>query len=172
MAISIWNQPQMARLNGPAQGPAGTGSLRQGCPASREIAQMARPDQRTEKEDGTQGVAAFLARPFLIAVVVFLLVAGFVYISGDDGSTEIPEDAGARPSGAGTAPQGAADTQPEGLDGGTSAEDIIDNTSRSDNRPNILDAGEGPPPATSGDQTDSGPADQDASEPGPPADEN
>jgi len=132
---------------------------------------MARTDRDTQrKDDGPRAAAAFLARPFVLAVAVVLVLAAVLYVTGGDRRSDvIPQDTGTRPTGSGTLPGGAADAEIEGMESGTSPGDIIDNSSRSDNRPNILEAGEGPPPAATVDELDL-PEQVDPSviEPGPP----
>jgi hypothetical protein len=125
---------------------------------------------RRTDEAGARGAAAFLARPLIIAVVVILLIAGYIAFVADRDppASEMPEDVGTRPTGAGTLPDGAADQR---IGSGTTADEIIDNSSQGDLRPEILDPTEGPPPATSVEDLDPpAPVDDDVLEPGPPDD--
>ena len=113
---------------------------------------MARTNNTTHREDdGPRGVMRFFAIPLVLALGVFLLIAvyiGFIADRDPPGS-EMPEDVGARPAGAGTNPDGVVDERLEGMSNDTATEDLIDNSQASDSRPAILDAGEGPDPATS-----------------------
>jgi hypothetical protein len=108
---------------------------------------MAPTDRETVREDdGPRGAARFLARPLLLAVIVFLLVVAFTYfLRGGDSDVLLPAEV--EPSGAGTEPQSIVEQDTGSTTQPVEAGDVIDNSSRSDNRPNILDAGEGPAPA-------------------------
>jgi hypothetical protein len=113
---------------------------------------MARTNNTTRREDdGPRGAMRFFAIPLVLAVAVILVIAvyiGFIADQDPPGS-EMPEDVGARPAGAGTNPDGVVDERLEGMSNETSTEDFIDNSQASDSRPAILDADEGPDPATS-----------------------
>jgi hypothetical protein len=52
-----------------------------------------------------------------------------------------------QPSGPGTEPKGVVERDTGSTSQPVDAGEVIDNSSRSDNRPNILDAGEGPTPS-------------------------
>jgi hypothetical protein len=113
---------------------------------------MARTNNTTQRDDdGPRGAMRFFAIPLILAVAAVLLIAvyiGFIADRDPPGS-QMPEDVGARPAGAGTNPDGVVDERLEGMSNETSTEDLIDGSQASDNRPAILDAGEGPGPATS-----------------------
>jgi hypothetical protein len=107
---------------------------------------MAPADRDTVREDdGPRGAARFLARPLLLAVIVFLIVAAFaVFLRGGNSERMLPAEV--EPSGAGTEPNAVVE---QGTGSGSQPVDpgeVIDNSASSDTRPNILDAGEGPPP--------------------------
>jgi hypothetical protein len=112
---------------------------------------MARTNNTTRREDGPRGAMRFFTIPLILAVAVVLLIAVYIgfLADRDPPGSQMPEDVGARPAGAGTNPDGVVDQRLEGMSNETSTEDFIDNSQASDNRPAILDAGEGPDPATS-----------------------
>jgi hypothetical protein len=91
---------------------------------------MAPADGDTIREDDGPGDAArFLARPLLLAVIVFVLVVAFTFfLRGGDSDTILPAEV--EPSGAGTEPRGIVEqdtgstTQPlEASEGPTPAQD-------------------------------------------------
>ncbi|MCU0854346.1 MAG: hypothetical protein MUF63_05415 [Rhodobacteraceae bacterium] len=107
---------------------------------------MARSDRDLPREDdGPRGAARFLARPLLLAVIVFLLVVAFTWFLSGRSDTMLPAEV--QPSGAGTEPKGVVERDTGSTSQPVDAGEVIDNSSRSDNRPNILDAGEGPTPS-------------------------
>jgi hypothetical protein len=54
---------------------------------------MARTDDTSRrKEDGASGAAAFLARPLLLAVIAFLVVAGFIYFLRGEPDRMLPAE--------------------------------------------------------------------------------
>jgi hypothetical protein len=100
---------------------------------------------------------------FGAAVVIFVVVAGLAYIGlsdapvGDVPGGEVVEDA--RPVGAGTNPDGAADEFTEGLGNETSRGDFIEPGAPTEATPNpLLDGAADAPTATSIDDLDPGPA--------------
>ena len=101
-----------------------------------------------QDEAGARGAARSLARPLIIAVVVVLLIGGYVLFIADrdpPGSV-MPEDVGARPAGAGSVPDGAADDRIEGVGNESATDDFIDGSQASDARPSILEVPDGPEP--------------------------
>jgi hypothetical protein len=123
----------------------------------------------TRKDDANPRAAArFLGRPLIIAVVVILLIAGYIFFIEGGPPTAVP-DLDARPTGAGSLPDGAVDEQREGLRNETAPDDFINDSSQGDLRPEILDPESGPGPVT--DVEDLDPPEQvneDVLEPGPP----
>lgn len=106
---------------------------------------MARSDRDLPREvDGPRGATRFLARPLLLAVIVFLLVVAFTWFLSGRSDTMLPAEV--QPSGAGTEPKGILEQDTGSTSQPVDAGKVIDNSSRSDNRPNILDAGDGPTP--------------------------
>jgi hypothetical protein len=101
-------------------------------------------------EAGSKGAARFLARPLIVAVAVAILIAIYIsFIAGEPPTAVAPADLDTRPPAA--------------------PADIIENPSAADLRPNILDAGEGPPPAASIEELDiPDHIDPSVVEPGPP----
>jgi hypothetical protein len=123
---------------------------------------MARTDHTTGKhtphreEDGAKGAARFLARPLILAVIVFILVVAFVlFLRGGRSDMMTPAEVSPGAAGIGTEPGGVA-IQTDGAQQQRTVDPgaVMDNTSRSDNRPNILDAGEGADPAATVDELD------------------
>jgi hypothetical protein len=108
---------------------------------------MAPADRDSAREDdGPRGAARFLARPLLLAVIVFALVAAFtVFLRGGNSDAILPAEV--EPSGAGTEPQGIVEQDTGSSTRPVDPNGVIDNSASSDTRPNILDAGEGPTPS-------------------------
>jgi hypothetical protein len=127
--------------------------------------------KRTD-EAGPRGAAAFLSRPILLALAVIAVIAVYIAFLGGESPTELPpERLDERPTGAGSLPDGPVDENIEGLGNETSTGDFIDSSGASDLRPEILDAGEGPPPATSVEELDvPDRINEGVVEPGPPPD--
>ena len=108
-----------------------------------EISKLARTDHHTTNEDdGPRGAARFLARPLLLAIVVFFLVVAFTLFLRGQPDTMLPAEV--EPTGAGTEPRGIVEQDIGSSEQPVEAGEVIDNSSRSDNRSNMLDAGEAP----------------------------
>ena len=120
-------------------------------------------------EAGPRAAATFLGRPLILAVIVIALIAGYIFLQGEPPTGVTSDDLDARPTGAGSLPDGAADERIEGLENETTADDFIDDSSQGDLRPEILDPNSGPGPVTDVDELDPPePVDEDVLEPGPP----
>jgi len=124
----------------------------------------------SKDEAGPKGAARFLSRPLIVAVAVVLAVAVYIFFIEQEPPTAVtPEDLEARPTGAGSLPDGAADERIEGLGNETATDDFIDDSSQGDLRPEILDPNAGPGPVTDvEDLNPPEPVDEDVLEPGPP----
>jgi hypothetical protein len=119
-------------------------------------------------EAGPRAAATFLARPLIVAVVVVLLIAGYIFFIEGEPPTSVP-GLDARPTGAGSLPDGAADERIEGLQNETTADDFINDSSQGDLRPEILDPNTGPGPVSDVDDLDPPEqVDEEVLEPGPP----
>jgi hypothetical protein len=119
-------------------------------------------------EAGPRAAAAFVGRPLIVAVVVILLIAGYIFFIAGEPPTAVEGD-DARPTGAGSLPDGAADERIEGPGNGTATDDFIDDSSQGDLRPEILDPDSGPGPVTDvEDLNPPAPFDEEVLEPGPP----
>jgi len=107
-------------------------------------------------EAGGRAAGTFIGRIAVVAVIVVALIAVWIFFFADQdpAGSDMPEDVGARPPGAGSAPDGAVDERIEGLGNETSTDDFIDQSGASDSRPAILDPSEGPDPATSLEELD------------------
>lgn len=107
-------------------------------------------------EAGGRAAGKSIGRIALVAVIVVALIAVWIFFFADQDpeGSDIPEDVGARPTGAGSLPDGAVDERIEGLGNETSTDDFIDQSGASDNRPAILDPTEGPDPAPGIDELD------------------
>ena len=103
-----------------------------------------------------------------MAVIVAIAVYIFL-IEGEPPTAVSPDDLEARPTGAGSLPDGAADERIEGLRNETATDDFIDDSSQGDLRPEILDPTGGPGPVTDVEDLDPPePFNEEVLEPGPP----
>src|SRR6056297_336935 len=107
-------------------------------------------------EAGGRAAGKFMGRIAVVAIVVVALIAVWIFFFADQDppGSEMPEDVGARPTGAGSLPDDAIDERIEGLENQTTTDDFIDQSGASDTRPAILDPGNGPDPAASVEELD------------------
>jgi len=107
-------------------------------------------------EAGGRAAGKFMGRIAVVAIVVVALIAVWIFFFADQDppGSEMPEDVGARPTGAGSLPDDAVDERIEGLENQTTTDDFIDQSGASDTRPAILDPGNGPDPAASVEELD------------------
>lgn len=105
---------------------------------------------KTEERRATRSIL-FPAIAIAVAAIVLIAVALAIWGEGDpsEGGIVGGADIETRPTGAGTLPDGSVDENVEGMRNQTSTGDFVDQTTATDDRPEILDADNGPDPAPS-----------------------